>query len=42
MIKKVKGGYRVVSHRTGKNLGTYRTRAAAQTRLAQVKRFRKR
>jgi hypothetical protein len=32
--------YRVVSHQTRKNFGEYRTRAAAQRRLAQIKRFR--
>ena len=39
MVKKVKGGYRVVSHQTGKNFGTYKTKVAAQKRLAQIKRF---
>ena len=39
MITKLKGGYRVVGHRTGANLGTYRTRAQAEARLRQVKRF---
>lgn len=38
MIKKVRGGYRVVSTR-GKNLGTYRTRAEAERRLRQVEMF---
>jgi len=38
MIRKVKEGYRVVS-RTGKNLGTYRSKAAAQKRLKQVEYF---
>lgn len=44
MIKKVKvegkTKYRVVTHQTGKNMGTYSTRAAAEKRLAQIKRFR--
>jgi hypothetical protein len=40
MITKVAGGYRIVSHRTGQNLGTFPTRAAAQRRLAQLARFR--
>jgi hypothetical protein len=39
MIKKVKGGYKVVSHQTGKSFGTYKTKPAAQKRLAQIKRF---
>lgn len=39
MIVKVKGGYRVKSHQTGKNFGTYKTKAKAQKRLAQIKRF---
>lgn len=39
-IKKVKGGYRVVTHQTGKNMGTYKTKAAAEKRLAQIKKFR--
>jgi hypothetical protein len=38
MIRKVKNGYRVVSH-TGKNLGTSRTRAGAERRLRQVEFF---
>jgi hypothetical protein len=41
VIRKVSGGYRVVSHTTGKNLGTYSTKAQAEKRLAQVKRFKK-
>jgi len=38
MIRKVKGGYRVVSEK-GKNLGTYRSKAAALRRLRQVEYF---
>lgn len=41
MIKKVKGGYRVITHQTGRNMGTYSTKAQAQRRLNQIKRFRK-
>ncbi len=41
MIRKVSGGYRVVSHTTGKSFGTYPTKAAAEKRLAQIKRFKK-
>ena len=37
-IKKVKGGYRLVS-RIGKNLGTSKTRAGAVKRERQVKYF---
>lgn len=39
MIRKVKSGYKVVSHQTGKSFGTYKTKAAAQKRLKQIKRF---
>lgn len=45
MIKKVKvkgaTRYRVVSHTTGRNLGTYPTYTAAQKRLGKIKRFKK-
>lgn len=37
-IRKTKGGYRLVS-RTGKNLGTYATRAGAEKREKQVEYF---
>jgi hypothetical protein len=37
-IRKVKGGYRLVSKR-GKNLGTYPTKAGAKKREKQVKMF---
>lgn len=38
---KVKGKtmFRVITHQTGKNMGTYASRAAAQERLHQLKRF---
>ena len=37
MIKKVKGGYEVVSEKTAKNLGgAYKTREEATKRLRQV------
>jgi len=40
MIKKVKGGYKVVSETRGKNLGgPYKTRAEALKRLRQVEFF---
>lgn len=38
-VEKVSGGYRVKSHQTGKNFGTYPTRAKAEKRLAQIHRF---
>ena len=40
MIKKTKTGYGVVS-KTGKNLGRYKTKAAAKKRLGQVEYFKK-
>ena len=40
MIRKVKGGWRVVSH-SGKSLGTYKTKAEAVKRLGQVEYFKK-
>jgi hypothetical protein len=40
MIKKVKGGYKVVSENSGKNLGgPYKTREEAEKRLRQVEFF---
>jgi len=39
MIRKVKGGYRVISHKKKRNLGTYRTLAEAKRRLKQIQRF---
>jgi hypothetical protein len=40
MIKKVKGGYKVVSEKSGKNLGgPYKTREEAAKRLRQVEFF---
>jgi hypothetical protein len=43
MIKKVRGGYKVVSEKTGKNLGgPYKTKAAAEKRLRQVEFFKHR
>jgi len=42
MIRKVQGGYKVVSSK-GKSLGgPYKTRAAAQKRLRQVEFFKRR
>ena len=39
MIKKVKEGYRVVSEKAGRNLGTYKTKDEAKERLRQVEFF---
>ena len=40
MIKKVTGGYKVVSEKSGKNLGgPYKTKEEAQKRLRQVEFF---
>jgi len=38
-IVKVKGGYRLVSKKSGRNLGTYPTRAGAENRERQVQYF---
>lgn len=39
MIRKEGNKYVVRSHRTGKKLGSYPTKKAAQKRLKQIKRF---
>lgn len=39
MIRKVKGGFRLISKTTGRNLGTFKTKAAAQKRERQVNFF---
>ena len=39
MIKKIKEGYRVVSEKSGRNLGTYKTKDEAKERLRQVEFF---
>jgi hypothetical protein len=39
-IRKVKSGYRLVSKK-GKNLGTYKNKAGAETREKQVEFFKK-
>jgi hypothetical protein len=42
MIKKVKDGYKVLSEKTGKNLGgPYKTKAEAKKRLQQVEYFKR-
>ncbi len=38
MIRKVKAGYRVVAE-SGRNMGTYPTRAQAEKRLRQIEIF---
>lgn len=40
MIRKVKSGYKVVS-KSGKNLGKYKTKKAAEKRLRQVEYFKR-
>jgi len=40
MIRKVQGGYRVLSE-SGRNLGTYRTKAEAEKRLRQIEMFKR-
>jgi hypothetical protein len=43
MIRKTSGGYKVLSEKTGKNLGgPYKTRAEAEKRLRQVEFFKHR
>ena len=39
MIRKIKEGYRVVSEKSGRNLGTYKTKDEAKERLRQVEFF---
>lgn len=39
MIKKIGNQFRVVSHTTGRNLGTYTSRKKAEVRLKQVQMF---
>ena len=41
MIKKTKKGYRVVSEKTGRNLGESKTLAGAKKRLRQVEYFKR-
>jgi hypothetical protein len=38
MLRKVQGGYRVLSE-SGRNMGTYRTKAEAEKRLRQIEMF---
>jgi len=42
MIKKVKGKYVVLSEKTGRSFGSYRTLAEAKKRLGQVEFFKHR
>jgi hypothetical protein len=39
MIRKVKDRWKVISHKTHRNLGTYKTKALAKRRLRQVEYF---
>lgn len=39
MIKKIKGGYVVLSETTGRSFGTYRTLTEAKRRLRQMEFF---
>jgi hypothetical protein len=39
MIRKVKGGYRVLSEKKKRNMGTYKTKAGAEKRLKQIEMF---
>ena len=39
MIKKIKGGYKLVSKTTGRNLGTAKTKAGIEKREKQVQYF---
>lgn len=39
MIRKVKGGYKLTSKTTGRNLGTAKTMAGIKKRAAQVEMF---
>ncbi len=39
MIKKIKGLYVVMSEKTGRSFGSYKSKAAAQKRLRQVEFF---
>ena len=41
MIKKVKEGYRVVSEKSGRNMGTYKSKDEAKERLRQVEFFKR-
>ena len=41
MIRKVKGGYRLLSRKTGRNLGTARTKAGILKRERQVQYFKR-
>jgi hypothetical protein len=39
MIKKVKGGYRLYSKKTHRNLGTYKSKKGAKKREQQIEYF---
>lgn len=42
MIRKVKGGWRVLSKKSKRNMGTYKTKKAAMNRLRQIEAFKNR
>jgi hypothetical protein len=42
MIRKIKGKYVVLSEKTGRSFGAYKTLAEAKKRLAQVEFFKRR
>jgi len=39
MIRKIKDGYQVVSEKSGRNMGTYKTEEEAKKRLRQIEYF---
>lgn len=39
MIKRIKGQYAVLSEKTGRSFGSYRTKAEAEKRLRQIEFF---
>jgi hypothetical protein len=41
-IKKFKGRYRVLSKKTKRNMGTYKTKVQAQKRIGQIEYFKER
>lgn len=42
MIRKVRKGYRVVSEKSGRNMGTFKTKEQAIRRLRQIEFFKHR
>jgi len=41
MIRKVKSGFKLTSKKTGKNLGTFKTKKEAEKRERQIQTFKK-